>query len=189
MQRFAKVHESLSGRRGQRPDRDAQFNLGIDQSNTFSVENYTSRTRINLQAEPYLFENQIMLRNGRKKDFEIFLNKLKEVLTFCNEGGCQAYILIIPQCCQINDRYLRNMEFVGAKFNNSSEIHRDEYPFIVKTREALANKYNVLVLNPMHALKEEEEKGKFMYFQNDEHLTQDGQVAITEFLLSHLKLN
>ena len=187
MQRFVGLHQALSGTRDSRSSKEQGVGTGIAQSKTFSAEMYTSRTRINLQAEPYLLENQIMAEGNRKKDFEIFLNKLKVVLSLCKEGECQAYILIIPQCCQTNDYYLENMKLIGAKFNHPTEIHKGEYPFVTETKKALAYKSNVSVLNPIQSLRKGETEGKSMYFQDDEHLTEDGQAAIAEFIVSYVK--
>ena len=188
MQRFVGLHQALSGTKDRRPNKEQGIDINIAETETFSAETYTSRTRINLRAEPYLLENQIMAEGDQRKEFEIFLNKLKVVLSLCREGECQAYVLVIPQCCQISDHYLSIMKLIGARFDHPTEIHQDEYPFVAETKKALAYKSNVSLLNPIQSLRKGETEGKSMYFQNDEHLTEDGQTAIAEFIVSYLKL-
>ena len=187
-QQFVGLHKLLSGRTGSRFDNELKVDLGIDKTEAFSVEKYTIRPKVNLQAEPYLLENQIMVENGRKKDFEYFLKKLDKVLSFCLDYDCKAYILVIPHCAQINRQYLGNMESIGAKFNHPLEIFKNEYPFIVKIREAFTGKTNLTILNPIQALREKEAGGDFMYFQNDDHLTRKGQETIAEFVLKNLNI-
>ena len=150
----------------------------------FSVDAYTHRPKINLQADPWLLEKQINVTGGRERDYEIFLQKLTELTSYCRIGRCQTYILVIPHCSQINTKYLDNFKQLGARFSNEGDIQKSEYPFITKLRQAVASMSDVTVLNPIEYLRGREELGEPMYFQNDDHLTPAGQHAIANFLTS-----
>lgn len=107
---------------------------GIDTTEIFSPENYTSRAKQYLQAEPTLIENQITVKGNRSKDYETFLHKLETLLSYCKQGECAAYILVIPHCSQVDTHYLANMKRIGAVFTNEERMLNDEYPFIEKMR-------------------------------------------------------
>jgi hypothetical protein len=109
--------------------------VGVDQTAVFSVQRYTRRAVINLRAEPSLLYDQIMVRSGRARDFETHLQKLNSP---CHGGGpgCVAYVLVLPHCCQVNRRYLRNMTRLGATFGKEEDVLAEEYPFLVRTRRA-----------------------------------------------------
>jgi hypothetical protein len=185
MQKFVNIHKLISGRLN---DNNNKTEFGIDESDIFSVEKYTKRPVIYFRADPNLLENQIMVRDSRKKDFEIFQKKLEKLTSFCKPNQCKAFVLIIPHCCQINGRYIENMSALGAEFHDPKEILKNDYPFIEKTREKLKDKLNVVVLNPIQLLKDMEMRKKSMYFQNDEHLTMEGQEEIGKYIIEQLHL-
>jgi hypothetical protein len=159
---------------------------GIYENEMFSVEKYQARIPIMLRAEPNLFENQIMVKDSRKKDFEIFQRKLEKLTSYCKPNQCKAFVLIIPHCCQINRKYIKNMMALGAEFHDKNEILKNNYPFFEETRENLKDNPNVVVLNPIQLLKDLEMHNKSMYFQNDEHLTADGQEAIAKYIIDEM---
>ena len=80
------------------------------------------------------------------------------------------------------------MRALGAEFHDPKEILNSNYPFFEKTREKLKDKPNVVVLNPIQLLKDMEILKKSMYFQNDDHLTAEGQEAIAKFIIDQLHL-
>ena len=154
----------------------------------FSPDKYTLRDKIILKAEPWILENQIMIRRNRKKDYDLFLVKLKELLSYCEMPKCRAYVLVIPHAVQVNQHYIQDMQQLGAKFSNPNEILSDEYPFIKNLRVFIhANGLkNIQILNPIKDLRRSEAAGKSVYHQNDSHLNPYGQGIIAKFTLDKI---
>jgi len=182
---YETVHRILSGQKT-RPLQAADAS-SFSEPDIFSLEAYTQRPKINLQADPWLLEKHINVTGGREADYEIFLQKLTELTSYCMSGRCQTYILVIPHCSQINAKYLNNFKQLGARFSNEGDIQKSEYPFITILRQAVASMSDVTVLNPIDYLRRREELGEPMYFQNDDHLTPAGHHAIANFLLQEVK--
>lgn len=155
---------------------------GIDTTETFSPEKYTSRAKQYLQAEPTLIENQITVKGNRSKDYETFLRKLETLITYCKPGECTVYLLVIPHCSQVDAHYLANTKRLGAVFTDEERILNDVYPFIEKI-QARINRPNIVLLNPIHVLRDKESQKIPMYYQNDDHLTQAGQETIAAFVM------
>ena len=171
-------------------------NGGIQKLETISVTNnnsrdsgldYTDRVKIYLSAEPYLVDDSIMVKNNRIQDFQIFLNKLEELIDLSRHARCKAVILIIPHCCQLNDIYLNKFKYIGAKFTDPARVQDNEYPFIAALRKKYSGESNVTVLNPLERLRQAENI-KHVYYQNDDHLTPFGQSIIADFVIEQLQL-
>lgn len=155
----------------------------------FSVKKYNEREGVYIKAEPLILENQIMVKGKRKKDFDVFIRKLKELISYCKPGVCKSYILVIPHACQVDEHYLENMRRLGSVFSETEQILKDEYPFIVQIQQEFKRNSHVHVLNPIQILKDHENDGKPMYFQNDCHLNQNGQKVIAEYILREINLD
>ncbi len=163
--------------------------LSIDTTENFAVEKYNNREKLYIKAEPAILENQIMVKGSRKKDFEKFLTELEKLVSHCEKGKCEAYLLVIPHACQVDKHYLKNMEQIGSEFDEPDLILRDEYPFITKIAHNFKKDINVHVLNPIQFLRDMEDDNKLMYYQNDGHLNTQGQEALAEFIIDQINLN
>lgn len=154
----------------------------------FSPERYVSNDRINLEADPWLLENHILVARDRVGDYELFLSKLDQLLSYCDPAGCRAFVLVIPHCCQVTLAYLENTRRLGAAFGDAAEILQEEYPFISGIRELLLRKGygHVMVLNPLRILRESEEAGVPVYLQNDPHLRRNGEYMLADLLLDRI---
>ncbi|MFQ5964399.1 MAG: hypothetical protein ACE5KZ_08960 [Candidatus Scalinduaceae bacterium] len=157
--------------------------------NHFSAGEYNKRERLYIKAEPLILENHILVKGKRKKDFYVLLQKLEELVSYCKRGECEAYILVIPHACQVNECYLENMTHIGSIFNYPKQILKNEYPFIKKIREIFKLNSDVHVLNPIRVLKDKENENKPMYYHNDGHLNQYGQKVIADFVIDQINLN
>ena len=158
---------------------------GIDTTEKFSPEKYTSRVKRYLVAEPMLIENQITVQGNRSKDYDIFLSKLETLISYSRPEECTVYILVIPHCCQVSNTYLANMKMLGATFTDEEKLGNDEYPFIAKMHETI-KRPNFFLLNPIQLLRDKESRNIPMYYQNDDHLTQAGQETIADFVMERV---
>jgi hypothetical protein len=137
-----------------------------------------------------LLENQILVRGNRVQDYQLFLTRMRELLSYCEPAVCQAYVVLVPHASQVTDRYSNNFKSIGARFTDENSIRVDEYPFIAKFREFLAESglRHVHVLNPIGVLRENEKHGQHVYFQNDGHLNPYGQSILGQYELKALHL-
>jgi hypothetical protein len=149
----------------------------------FSVERYTRRSVIYLQADPTLIQDTVGVQGERRSDFAVFTDHLRALMERCKPGACRGYVLVIPHCAQVSDRYLRNTAALGAVFDQPKLMQEEEYPFVRETRRALSALPNVSVVNPIDSLREAERQDGPVYFENDDHLNYHGQEVIAETLL------
>ena len=179
----------IKARKSNKKERDITQILNIDTTDHFSVEKYNKREKVYIKAEPSILENHIMVKGRRKKDFDKFLGKLEKLISHCEKGKCESYLLVIPHACQVDKHYLENMIQIGSKFNDPELILENKYPFLAKIEQKFRQNTNVHVLNPIQFLRDREKEDKLMYYQNDGHLNTHGQKAIAEFIIYQINLN
>jgi len=153
----------------------------------FSVEKYTKRWRLYLQADPEILEDQITITDVYRSEYGYFLEQLNKLLAYCKPADCTAYVVVIPHASQVHSKYLGNQKDLGAHFSNPDAIGKTEYPFIMGIRSSLADNNNAIVLNPLKHLRNMENNGINMYYQNDPHLNPAGQEQIGIFLLERIR--
>ncbi len=90
-------------------------------------------------------------------------------------------ILVIPHCAQVHNRYFERMKLIGAVFPKEEKLYDIDYPFAQELRKNLPG---IAILNPMETLRNKEEEGAAMYYNNDPHLNKKGQEVIADFLIN-----
>jgi hypothetical protein len=153
----------------------------------FSVEDYDARIKIYMRAEPSLLEDSVLVQGNRLQDYGIFLEKLTQLLSYCQMEVCRAYILVIPHICQVDAAYLAYMSQLGAHFTTPVALRLPEYPFLVRLREHFAAWPHVRVINPLPRLREVHSQ-QAVYYGNDEHLNPVGQQELAALLQKQLRL-
>src|SRR5215471_1069086 len=116
--RLRQVKETLTARQGHSlsfPSTAVAASAAGD-TGTFSIEHYDSRVKLYVRAEPSLIEDSILAQGNRQHDYVIFLERLAQLLTYCQPEVCRAYILVIPHVCQVDAAYLMYMSQLGARF-------------------------------------------------------------------------
>jgi hypothetical protein len=181
--------ENVKQRKRRNNETELKRIYNIDTTDSFSVEKYNKRERLYSKAEPRLLEDQLMVKGRRKRDFEIFIDKLKDFASYSRSREIKLYILVIPHACQINEHYLENMRSLGFVFGDNKQILNNEYPFIVQIQQEFKQNPNVQILNPIQVLKNNEKENKRMYYQNDCHLNPNGQKVIAEYILKEINLD
>ena len=157
-----------------------------NQYQKFSVATYSPvSVRIYYQAEPDNLEETVMARGDRGRDLETLIAVANKLFGYCDRG-CKKYVVVIPDSSQVSDFYLNNMLKLGARFTSVQDLHRNDYPFITRLQQGLADK-GIMVLNPLPMLKANEEQGRRMYYANDPHLNKTGQSLLGEYIWERLQ--
>jgi hypothetical protein len=158
-----------------------------DPPTAFAVEHYNTRVKIYLRAEPSLLEDSILVQGSRRHDYAIFLEQLAQLLAHCQQEVCQAYILVIPHVCQVDEAYLTYMRQLGAHFTNPAAMRLPEYPFLVGLRARFTSWPQVHIVSPLSMLREVHRQ-QAVYYTNDEHLNPHGQQTLAAWLAQQLRL-
>ena len=158
-----------------------------EDSAAFSVEHYDARVKLYVRAEPSLIEDSVLVQGNRQHDYTIFLEKLAQLLTYCQPEVCRAYMLVIPHVCQVDAAYITHMSQLGARFTTPAALGLSEYPFLVRLRERFTAWPNVQIVNPLSKLREVHTQ-QAVYYANDEHLSPAGQREIATLLRQQLDL-
>ena len=187
--RLRQVKETLTSRQGHSfsfPSTAVAASAAGD-TGTFSIEHYDPRVKLYVRAEPSLIEDSILVQGNRQHDYAIFLERLAQLLTYCQPEVCRAYILVIPHVCQVDAAYLTYMSQLGARFTTPAALGLSEYPFLASLRERFTAWPNVHIVNPLSQLREVHAQ-QAMYYANDEHLSPAGQHEIAVLLRQQLHL-
>ena len=153
----------------------------------FELQRYRQREKIYALGDPYLISNSVLLKNERDKDFDKLLSSLNNTISQL-KSDCRVYLLIIPHKAQINKFYLDNMKDVGFLFDSQFEVGKEEYPFVEKLKDHFSATTNVVIINPLRHLAQRDSVSTRVYFLNDEHLSNEGQLIVKEVVLSDLNL-
>lgn len=151
----------------------------------FSVATYPRSVKIYFRAEPYTLDNAVMARGDRGRDLETLIAAANKLFGYCDRG-CKKYVVVIPDSAQVSDFYLNNMLKLGARFTSVQDLHRDDYPFITRLRQGLADQ-EIIVLNPLPRFQAYEEQGRRVYYANQTHLNETGQSLLGEYLWERLQ--
>lgn len=158
----------------------------LKNNDSFSVERFSKREQLLLSADPYYYEKSIFVTNHFDDRFESYLKNITDIYTLCDTRNIKLKLLIIPTCCQVNDRYLTHFKTIGAKFNHTS-INDTLYPFINKLNARMGNCKSLEILNPLPAFQKAESKKLNLFYNNDIHLNETGDSVLAEFISSTLK--
>jgi hypothetical protein len=158
-----------------------------EDSEAFSVEHYDARVKLYVRAEPSLIEDSVLVQGNRQHDYTIFLEKLAQLLTYCQPEVCRAYMLVMPHVSQVDAAYITYMSQLGARFTTPAALGLPEYPFLVRLRERFTAWPNIHIVNPLAKLREVHAQ-QAVYYANDEHLSPAGQREIAALLRQQLHL-
>lgn len=152
------------------------FQQGKVDGGEFDPQKYSERERLYLTAEPNLIENQVLLRGGREKDMERYLELFQAFLATAKEAHCPVLVLVIPHCAQVKKRYAERMTMIGAKGMDEAGLNNTEYAFWRKLVALKAD--GVRFVNVLEPIRERENAGEAMYFLHDAHLNAAGQALV-----------
>ncbi len=151
----------------------------------FSPATFHKSAAIYTQAEPHYLEDTVLARGERGRDLATLIAGTNKLFSYAGRE-CRKYVVVIPDAGQVSDFHLDHLKQLGAQVSNPQELHRDDYPFLIRLQEGLIDK-EIKVLNPLPLLKGQEQQGQRMYYANDTHLNLVGQSLLGEFILKQLQ--
>ena len=151
----------------------------------FSLATYLPSAQIYTRAEPSHLEDTVLARGERGRDVATLIAGIKELVSYAGPE-CRKYVVVIPDAGQVSDFYLDHLQQIGTRVSQPQELHRDDYPFLARLQEGLADQ-GIQVLNPLPLFQRQEQHGQRLYYANDPHLKPVGQSLLGEFILERLK--
>lgn len=145
---------------------------------SFQIKRYSPRTKMMIRAR----ENYIQECVQVQQPFKSAMESAKESIAYLRElvpSNIPVYIVIIPHFSQVTKEYNARYQKLSGHKTNMQENYRF-YREIKKVK-------GVTVLNPMALFREEEQNGTQLYFNNDPHLTEEGQQVLFTYLDDRLK--
>ena len=73
-------------------------------------------------------------------------------------------------------------------FDSRFEVGKEDYPFVEKLKDYFDETGNVAIINPLPHLAQRDSVSNRVYFLNDEHLSDAGQLIVKEVVVSALNL-
>ena len=81
---------------------------------------------------------------------------------------------------------MNNLNALGATFEDAFDIQQSNYPFFSKAVKDLEAYKNVIQLNPLSVFQVNDTSDHRLYFANDPHINNNGNVVLSDFLQSEL---
>jgi hypothetical protein len=98
--------------------------------------------------------------------------------------GCRKIVVVVPHMSQLNSLYLNKAVQLGATFPEPDKFRETEYPFIRQLRTRFPD---VVIINPLAALRNAVRNGMEVYYINDAHLNINGQKILADVIAPYLK--
>jgi len=144
----------------------------------FSTKSYSPRTKMLIQANPDYVQQSVMSHSNFEKAIascKASIHYLREIVP----KSTPIYIVMIPHFSQVSNEYNERYQQLGA----SKTSMRANYPLL----KEISKIKGVKVLNPITFFREKEKEGVQLYFNNDPHLTENGQTELFYYLNGQLK--
>ncbi|MCT4580651.1 MAG: hypothetical protein N4A35_04470 [Flavobacteriales bacterium] len=132
----------------------------------FSIEHYSARTQLYIQAMPNYPQNVVTLADD--DTFKALVKHLNEIKRLVKKEA--FYVLIIPHCVEVNQRYIENYKLLGTQLTTEN-LMEDLWASELE-------KAGFEVINPGSSFRKIEENGTSIYYQNDPHLNKFGQEVL-----------
>jgi len=149
-------------------------------SSKFSVDNYSARERILLNADNKFLSKSIFIYDDYSFRFKKYQEYIEQIEILCEARNIPLILLIIPTACQVTKLYQSRDEQLGAIFKNSA-VQDTLYPFLHQLRNTCGSR--ATILNPLPIFQEQEKSGNALYYENDIHLNPMGQKILADFLI------
>ncbi len=146
----------------------------------FSVDKYSSRTKLYLKSDPYYLEKSV----GAATEYSFRIKKLIDGIGYLRAkipDEVPLVIMPIPHCSQLGGHYYNEYLKLGAKFDNKKVYLQEDYALLSKLKKHFKNE-DIVFLNPLPALSDQDSEDKRLYFANDPHLNKTGHQVLKQFL-------
>lgn len=161
---------------------------GLHLDNTFSKDLYNERYKLYFEANNSFLYNSVVL----EKDFmERYIEWKKQLIEVIHKipKNIKVYLLFIPDCSQVNDNYLNNMNQINGAFKNKTLYNSVQYPFYKQAKNDLKLYSNVEFLNPLEYFRKKDTKSYRLYHYNDPHFNENGHKELSLFLKQKIFFN
>ena len=154
-------------------------------TDVFKPEYYDQRTKRFVNFDAGYFNNTLMLKAPFMERYDAWLSYMKTFLEIIPDD-VPVYLVWIPHCSQVNSYYMSNLNSLGATFEDEVTIQETEYPFFAQAKKDLKAFTNVVQLNPLETFQMNDTPSKRLYFANDPHINNNGNVVLRDFLESEI---
>lgn len=154
---------------------------GVDKNALFSTSQYTKRQQMLFDADAHYLDKTITLQDDFLDRYSIWKTQVASFLEVIPKDVTVS-IVFIPHCAQVNDRYYKNMQSIGAKFEDKVKAQAIDYTFYAKAVQDFKEFDHVTFYNPISYLRAKETDTDRLYYTNDPHFNENGQHAFYEFL-------
>jgi hypothetical protein len=153
------------------------------EADEFSVKKYTKHDIICNMADERLISDTVLLEGKRRNDFNVLVTRLDKLMNYLPQG-CRKIVVVVPHMSQLNSLYLNKAVQLGATFPEPDKFLETEYPFIRQLRTRFPD---VVIINPLAALRNAVRNGMEVYYINDAHLNINGQKILADVIAPYLK--
>jgi hypothetical protein len=154
------------------------ISTGSKLEDSFSVSNYSRRTKLYIDADSAFPVSAINLEGKSSETFNEMVEVLNQISQILNDDT-ELSVLVIPHCTQVHQKYRNRFISLGCDL---SELKIKGSLWSKKLKDKGFN-----VLDPLAVFKKEEEQGEELYFQNDPHLNSKGQKVLSSYILKQLQ--
>ncbi|QHI38105.1 hypothetical protein IMCC3317_34910 [Kordia antarctica] len=151
----------------------------------FSIDFYDERTKRFLNFDRSFFNNTLLLKEPFKARYDVWLGYMQTFLETIPKD-IPVYLVWIPHCSQVNDYYLNNLNQLGATFDDKTTVQQLNYPFFAQAKKDLKAFTNVTQLNPLETFQANDTENYRLYFANDPHINDNGNVVLRDFLQTEI---
>lgn len=154
-------------------------------SNDYAIDKYSQRSKIQFSAAPHYLEETVLLQGEQTSVFDNYVEELEELLSWAKDD-CRLVVLVMPHCAQLGSPYLERMIELGAEIEKTDAIKQLIFPFLTQLSVQLSDR-DIHFVNGLKYLRQAQEQGTKLYYENDPHLNPDGQFVIAQGLISILQ--
>jgi hypothetical protein len=156
----------------------------LKNNDSFSIDKMSKREKLLVQADPNYYEKSIKIKPDFENRFAVFITQINQIATLCLSKNIPIKILVIPASCQVSEYYKMNLEACGAVFKERNTFDAN-YPFITQLKQQIKPS-SIEVVNPLPYLQQSDSAGNRLYFENDLHLNNKGNIELAKFISLHL---
>lgn len=146
----------------------------------FSVEHYSPREKLYIQGNQNYPQNVIEVDESQKTYFEKMISFLTEMKSN-TPPNCDFKILLIPHCCQVNEKYVNQFNALGSSVNQT--ILGNDFWKIELEKEGFK------VIDVLPTLIQHKNQGVSQFYPNDIHLNELGQKIVGEYILKQINIH
>lgn len=161
--------------------RSRKGNVQTFKNDIFSKTLYTKRQSLLFNTDASYLYKTITLQDDFLKRYHIWKKEMRSFLEVIPDD-VEVSIVFVPHGAQVDDWYYSHMLELGAQFEDKNKAQENEYKFYSKAATDFKAFDNVSFYNPLAFLKQKDTDKNRLYYSNDPHFNDQGQIALYEFL-------